>query len=77
MAVIYPQLLNRILTIHENSKQAMAYPYFDPACVYYEALRELFDENKSKSAIVDKFGISEYQLQNCLEAFSSKGIAGL
>jgi hypothetical protein len=37
MAVLAPHFLRSILTCHEHLQQQIPYPFFDPACVRYEA----------------------------------------
>ena len=41
MAVIYPRFLQTILNVHENIHNQIPYPFFDNACIRYEALRSV------------------------------------
>ena len=60
MAVLSPHFLRSILTCHENLQQQIPYPFFDPACVRYEALRLRAVEGASPEEITERFGLSAY-----------------
>ena len=77
MTVIYPYFLRSILTVHENIRNQMPYPFFDPACTFYEALRSVAVDGKSTQEAMDKFGLSEYGYNKAQEAFNGLGTIGL
>jgi hypothetical protein len=55
----------------------MPYPFFDPACTFYEALRSVVVDGKSTQEATDKFGLSEYGYNKAQEAFYRLGTIGL
>ncbi|NQT01408.1 MAG: transposase [Planctomycetes bacterium] len=77
MAVIYPRFLSSILVIHENITTQLPYPFFDPACVFYEALRAVRVDNRPIQDAVQSFGLTEYTFEKGSSAFHNYGVAGL
>ena len=77
MAVIYPHFLSTILAAHYRIHSGMAYPFFDPACARYEAMRAVRLEGLETIRAIDKYGLSEYGYRKALLAFSRSGVAGL
>jgi len=77
MAVIYPYFLRSILDVYDYIQNQMTYPFFDPACERYEALRSVFVEGLSCQLAMDKFGLTEYGYTQSLEAFQMYGVVGL
>ena len=61
MAIIYPHFLQTILRVHENILDQIPYPFFDPACVRYEALRSVLVEGDSIQTVVAKWGLTDYR----------------
>jgi hypothetical protein len=77
MAVLAPHFLRSILTCHEHLQQQIPYPFFDPACVRYEALRLRAVEGASREEAMERFGLSDYELRQSAAAFARCGVAGL
>lgn len=77
MAVLSPHFLRSILTCHENLQQQIPYPFFDPACVRYEALRLRAVEGASSEETRERFGLSEYELRHSAAAFARCSVVGL
>ena len=77
MAVIYPRFLRNILAVHDRIHSGAAYPYFDSACVYYEALRAVQLEGLATSGTIDTYRLTEYGYRKALAAFNTSGVAGL
>ena len=77
MAVICSHLLKTILAVHDRIHGGMVYPYFDPACAYYEALRAVRLEGMTATGIIDNYGLTEYGYRKALAAFNTNGVAGL
>ena len=77
MAVIYPYFLKTILDIHENIQNQIPYPYFDSACIYYEALRTVNVDGKSVATSIQSYGLTEYAYHKSHKAFQQYGVAGL
>ena len=64
MAVIYPRFLQTILNVHENIHNQISYPFFDNACIRYEALRSVLVDGTDIQTIIDKYGLNEYAYRN-------------
>lgn len=77
MAVIYPHFLRTILDVHDNLNNQVPYPFFDKACVRYEALRSILLEHNDLQTVADRFGLTEYDYRKSLAAFEVYGTAGL
>ncbi len=77
MPIISSRLLSDILNVHENLQNKLEYPYFDPACVRYEALRSVAIDRKMIDRTLDKFGLTNYEYRKSLSAFKIYGVAGL
>ncbi|MCW3987198.1 MAG: transposase, partial [Candidatus Bathyarchaeota archaeon] len=77
MAVIYPLFLHNILDVHGNIQSQIPYPFFDPACIRYEALRAVLLEGMEIQSVIEKYGLTEYAYRKSLAAFRRCGIAGL
>ena len=77
MAVIYPHFLSTTLDAHDRIQTGIAYPFFDPACVRYEALRSVQLEGLEMATAIENYGLSEYGYRKALSAFSHYGVAGL
>ncbi len=77
MAVIYSPLLRQVLQVHDNILAGYSYPFFDPACCYYEALRAAIVEHRALAQVYDTYGISQYQYRRALAAFKAGGTAKL
>jgi len=77
MAIIYNQFLRNILNTHDLLNSNTKYPFFDPACRLYEAIRAALTDKKNLSAVFEKFGITEYQYRQALAAFRTGGVASL
>jgi len=77
MAVIYSPFLREIINTHNLLAQNTSYPFFDPACRLYEAIRAAFVDRKPLSTIFETFGITEYQYRQALAAFRKGGVANL
>ncbi len=77
MATIYPYFLVSILRVHDALQQSVGYPFFDPACRCYEALRAVHREHLPIEAALDRYGLTEYGYRKGLQAFFRVGCAGL
>lgn len=77
MPIISSRLLSDILNVHENLQNKLEYPYFDPACVRYEALRRVTIDRVVVDRTLDKFGLTNYEYRKSLSAFKKYGVAGL
>ena len=77
MAVIYSSFLNEIINTHNLLARQTLYPFFDPACRRYEAIRAALVDRKPLSTIFETFGITEYQYRQALGAFRKGGVAYL
>ena len=78
MAVIYPHFLQDILNVHENIQNQIPYPFFDNACIRYEALRSVLVEgNNNIQTVIDKYGLTEYAYRKSYSAFHQYGTPGL
>ena len=55
----------------------MPYPFFDPACIYYEALRAGLHDQRRLSDIIEQYGLTEYGYRSAQAAFHQWGTAGL
>ena len=77
MAVIYPHFLYAIVRVHENIRDLIPYPFFDNACIRYEALRSAWIEGASIKTVIDKYGLTDYAYRKSVSAFQQHGSAGL
>jgi hypothetical protein len=77
MAVIYPRFLQAILNVHENIHNQIPYPFFDNACIRYEALRSVLVNGTNIQMIIDQYGLTEYAYRKSYSAFHQYGTAGL
>lgn len=77
MAVIYPRFLQVILNVHENIQNQIPYPFFDNACIRYEALRSVLVDGTNIQTIIDQYGLTEYAYRKSYSAFHQYGTAGL
>ena len=77
MAVIYPHFLRSILAVHDRARAGVAYPFFDPACAHYEALRAVQLDGWEVSHAIEKYGLTDYGYRKALGAFATAGVAGL
>jgi hypothetical protein len=77
VAVIYSQFLRSILHVHEQRRAPLPYPFFDPACVRYEALRAGLHDQRRQSEIVEQYGLTDYAYRSAQAAFEQWGTAGL
>lgn len=77
MAIIFPHFLRTIISVHDNLNQNIPYPFFDPACVRYEALRAVSYDMEYPETVISKFGITEYEFRKSRSAFFRHGTAGL
>jgi hypothetical protein len=77
MAVIYPYFLRSILNVHENIHNKIPYPFFDNACIHYEALRSVLVDGNNIQTVIDQFALTEYAYRKSLAAFHRFGTAGL
>ena len=59
MAIIYPRLLHSVLQVHQNLLGGIPYPFFDPACLRYEALRSVAIEHTELNAALQQYGLTE------------------
>ena len=74
MAIICNPFLQKILSIHDNITGNTGYPFFDPACQLYEALRAVMIDQKPLSSVLDKFAISNYQYKQAASVFKKGGV---
>ena len=77
MAIIYSKFLTTILKVHENIQNNIPFPFFDPACIRYEALRTVMIDGESNSTAMNKFGLTDYEYRKSSTAFNSYGTPGL
>jgi hypothetical protein len=77
MAVIYPHFLKSLIDVHINIQNQIPYPFFDNACIYYEALRTVHADGKNIQMSLQKYGLTEYAYQKKYTAFQKHGVAGL
>jgi hypothetical protein len=77
MAVIYPHFLRTILEVHDNLHNQIPYPFFDSACIRYEALRSVMVEGSSIQTVIEKYGLTEYTYRKSFSAFQNYGTPGL
>ena len=77
MAVIYPHFLQTILGVHENLLNQIPYPFFDSACIRYEALRAVQVEGTPIQTVMDNYGLTEYGYRKSFSAFQHYGTPGL
>lgn len=78
MAVIYPHFLRSILRVHEALQEGeIPYPFFDPACIYYEVLRAVLVDQISVEKTLQKFGLTAHAYRKSLKAFWELGTIGL
>lgn len=77
MAVIFNQFLREILNTHDLLISNTAYPFFDPACRRYEALRAALVDKLPLCDVYENFGITEYQYRKSLTIFKTGGVACL
>lgn len=74
MAIIYNPFLRDILNTHDLLNHNTKYPFFDPACRRYEAIRAALNDKKPLVSVFEKFGITEYQYRLALAAFREGGV---
>ena len=77
MAVIYNPFLREILNTHDALNLNMGYPFFDPACRYYEAIRAVLVDKTKLPVVFEKFGITEYQYRKAFAFFLNGGVGKL
>lgn len=77
MAVIYNPFLREILNTHDAINLNMGYPFFDPACRYYEIIRAVLVDKTKLPVVFKKFGITEYQYRKALAVFFNGGVSKL
>ena len=77
MAIIHPHFLRSILDINEKISNHIPYPFFDPACTRYEALRAYWIDCDTIEKVTQKYGLTEYEFRKSLSAFKQRGTAGL
>jgi len=77
MAVIASRFLRQSLEVHDRLRQGLGYPFFDPACRKYEALRAVSVDGIAVTRALDGFGLTEYEWRRSRGAFGSHGVAGL
>jgi hypothetical protein len=77
VAIIYNPFLQKILSVHDNISENSVYPFFDPTCRLYEALREVMIDQKPLISVLDKFAISNYQYKQANSAFKKGGVVSL
>ncbi len=77
MAVIYPHFLKSLIDVHINIQNQIPYPFFDNACICYEALRTVLADGKNIQMSLQKYGLTEYAYQKKHAAFQKYGVAGL
>ena len=77
MAVIYPTFLRSLLHVHDQRQAQGPYPFFDPACICYEALRARLHDQRPLSDIIEQYGLTEYGYRSAQAAFHQWGTAGL
>jgi len=77
VANIYNPFLQTIFNVHDSISENTSYPFFDPACRLYEALREVMIDQKPLASVLDKFAISNYQYKQATSAFKKGGVVSL
>jgi len=77
MAVIYPYFLKSLIDVHINIQNQIPYPFFDNACISYEALRTVHADGKNIQMSLQKYGLTEYAYQKRYAAFQKHGVTGL
>ncbi len=77
MAVISSHFLRTVLAVHDNLRSGTPYPFFDPACIRYEALRSVLFDGAGPDAPATLYGLTEYAYRKSLKAFRRHGTAGL
>ena len=77
MAIIYNPFLQKILNVHDNINGNTGYPFFDPACRLYEALREVMFDQKPLAIVLVKFALTNYQYKQAVSAFKKNGVISL
>ncbi len=77
MAIIYNPFLQKILNVHDNINGNVGYPFFDPACRLYEALREVMLDQKPLATVLAKFALTKYQYKQAVSAFKINGVISL
>lgn len=77
MAIIYNKFLRDILHTCDLLNSNTEYPFFDPTCRRYEAIRAVLTDKKPLASVFEKFGITEYQYRQALAAFRKGGVANL
>jgi len=77
MAIIYPHFLNSVLNVHNNANAKLSYPFFDPACCRYEAIRSTWLDEATTDTVLRKYGLTEYAYRQSLNAFKTAGVIGL
>jgi hypothetical protein len=77
MAIIHNPFLRDLLDVHDKLRHNVEYPFFDPACVYYEAVRAELINGIPQAEILSKYGLTMYQFKKALSVFYSKGVTGL
>jgi hypothetical protein len=77
MSVIYPFFLSEVLQVNQSLENKVAYPFFDPACQRYEALRSVAIDGSSIQEAIDKFRFTEYEYRKSVEKFEQYGVYGL
>lgn len=69
MAIIYNKFLRDILHTYDLLNRNTEYPFFDPTCRRYEAIRAALTDKKPLASVFEKFGITEYQYRQALATF--------
>jgi len=77
MSVISSHFLQNILKVHSNLQNKVVYPFFDPACVRYEAIRNVNVDGASVKSAKQKYGLTEHEYRKALSEFGKYGVAGL
>ena len=60
-----------------NIQNKIPYPFFDNACISYEALRTVYADGKYIQMSLQKYGLTEYAYQKRYAAFQKHGVTGL
>ncbi|MFQ5976289.1 MAG: transposase, partial [Candidatus Hydrothermarchaeales archaeon] len=61
----------------DNLHNQIPYPFFDSACIRYEALRSVMVEGSSIQTVIEKYGLTEYTYRKSFSAFQNYGTPGL
>jgi hypothetical protein len=77
VAVIYSTFLRSLLHVHDRRQAQIPYPFFDPACTYYEALRAGLHNQRPLSEVIEQYGLTEYGYRRAQATFYQWGTAGL